>query len=243
MRNPVPAARVLALLPIAVRSRLEELLAALHEATGPTLEAVVAYGSAVRGGYVPDRSDVNLAIVLQDDAPEILDARSAPLRVARAAARVSAILLRMDELARAADVFPLLYDDIRGCHSLLTGRDVFSDLVIHDEHRRLRIEQELREASLQLRQIVTSDGVSSELLAVPLARMTKKVRGPLHALLLLQGRRIDDSLADVLRVAAESWGADSAALLSPDRAPHETLRALRRVLDGAIHEADVLRAS
>lgn len=242
-RKPEPAARVLALLPIAVRSRVEELTATLQKVLGPELEAIVAYGSAVRGGYVPDRSDVNLAIVLHSDTPATLEKVGAPLRLARAAARVNAILLHSDELARAADVFPLLYDDIRGCHSVLAGRDPFSDLVIHDEHRRLRVEQELREARIQLRQIVTSDGVTSSLLAMPLTRIAKKVRSPLHALLLLQQRTLNDTFADVMRVAGETWRGDVPALLSAERDPAATLAALRAVLDGAIRDADALRTA
>jgi predicted nucleotidyltransferase len=243
MRKPVPAARVLGLLPVQVRSRVEELVASLQKSLGPGLDAVVCYGSAVRGGYVADKSDVNLAVVLADDAPATLEKIAPALRVARAAARVNAILLRTDELARSSDVFPLLYDDIRGCHSVLAGRDVFSDLVIHDKHRRLRVEQELREAQVQLRQIVTSDGVAAPLLAVAVARITKKIRGPLHALLSLMGKKLDDELPNVLRVAGETWHGDVAALVSPEREPRAALAALRSVLDGAVKDADVVRAA
>ena len=42
------------------------------------------------------------------------------------------------EIARSADVFPLLFDDVRRCHSVLYGSDPFATLVIQKEHIRLR---------------------------------------------------------------------------------------------------------
>ena len=67
--------------------------------------------------------------------------------MARASARIEVMILHRDEIPRAADVFPLLYDDVRSCHAVLHGSDPFAQLVVHDEHRRLRIEQELGSAA------------------------------------------------------------------------------------------------
>ena len=40
------------------------------------------------------------------------------------------------------------------CHAVVFGRDPFEKLVIAPQHRRLRIEQELREARITLRRAV-----------------------------------------------------------------------------------------
>ena len=148
--------------------------------------------------------------------------------------------LTSDEVKRAADVFPLLYADIRACHSVLFGADAFKDLVIVDEHRRLRIEQELREARIELRRIVATEGLSGPTLAAPLARTIKKLRGPLSALLALKGKEVDDDLASVLRGATSVWREDTTVLLSPQHDPNAALRVLRKIVDAAIEDVDSL---
>jgi hypothetical protein len=234
---------VLALLPITARTRLEELVASLQKLLGGELVSVIVHGSAVRGGYSVAESDVDLVVVLDDDAPEKLERIGPALRIARAAARIECLILDTEEIPQAADVFPLLYDDIRACHAVLHGIDPFADLHIEDQHRRLRIEQELRDARIRLRRVVASEGLAGPTLAGPLARRIKQVRSPLHALLALVGRDVKDDLAAVLTASADRWRADAAALLSPQRDPNAALRSLRTVLDGAVAEVDKLEVA
>ena len=188
--------------------------------------------------------DVNLALVVIRDSAETLDKIGPALRLARAAVRVETLILRHDELQRAADVFPLLYDDIRKCHSVLAGVDVFSSLEIHDEHRRLRVEQELRDARVQLRGIVVGDGILGSTINAPLSRLIKAVRCPLHVLLewklASSGRKIKDDTASVMLAAGETWGGDTSSLTSPERNPSEAMRALRTILEGAVDDVDRL---
>ena len=134
-RKPVPAASVFAMLPINVRTRVEELIASLSKTLGGSLDAVVAYGSAVRGGYDANTSDVDVVLLLKADSPELLESIGPALRLARAAARVETIILTSDEVKRAADVFPLLYADIRACHSVLCARRSSFCLRDHDPTR------------------------------------------------------------------------------------------------------------
>ncbi|HEY4224129.1 MAG TPA: nucleotidyltransferase domain-containing protein [Myxococcota bacterium] len=239
----VPPASVLAILPIAVRSRVEELVAGLQQALGSELKSVIAFGSAVRGGFDPAHSDVDLVIALQHDLPELLDKIGPLLRMARAAARVECVILLHDEIEHAADVFPLMYDDIRACRSILFGDDPFATLFVADEHRRLRIEQELRDARIRLRRIVAGEGLAGPALGGAVAARIKLLRSPLHALFDLVGKEIKDDLTTVLRVAGDRWGADASALLSPTRDAVAALRALRRVLDGAVDEVDALQVA
>ncbi len=89
------------------------------------------------------------------------------------------MVLKHDNIAAASDVFPLLYDDVRQRHVVLSGSDPFVDLKIKDTHRRLRIEQELREARIRMRRAVV-DALGSEAdIAGAVARKVKQIRGPL----------------------------------------------------------------
>jgi len=134
-------------LPSAVEGRLGELAGTLRSQLGDNLVSLLVFGSAVRGGWAQGRSDVDLVLVLREPSHDALLSISNTLTVARTALRFEAVILSADEISRAADVFPLFYDDIRSCHVLLAGKDVFADLEISDKHRRLRIEQELRAAT------------------------------------------------------------------------------------------------
>jgi predicted nucleotidyltransferase len=243
MKTAVPAASVLAVLPVAVRNRLEDLCRSLQQLLGERLSAVLVHGSAVRGGYRPNTSDVDVVIVLTDDAPDKLELIGPALRLARASARIECMILLRDEIPRAADVFPLLYDDIRRCHSLLYGTDAFAELVIHDEHRRLRIEQELRDARIRLRRLIAAEGVDADAAVGPLQKKLHQLRSPLFALLSLQKHGARDDLESVLHGIGRLLKVDATPLLTPARDPRKATLALVALLDAAIRDVDTLDVS
>jgi hypothetical protein len=148
------------------------------------------------------------------------------------------MLLVEREIPRAADVFPLFYDDIRACHVLLSGSDPFADLVISDHHRRLRIEQELREASIRLRRAVVDAAGSMPHVSGVVERKLKQVRGPLLALLTLKGKACEPQLPAVLAAAGEAYGLD----VGPLRRIREDARAahgaLVKLLTAAADDVD-----
>jgi predicted nucleotidyltransferase len=227
-------------LPATIKTKLQELRDALVGALGDDLQALIVYGSAVRGGFVEGRSDLDLLIVLRHDDRALLEKIGGAILLARTSARIESMLLRGDELAKAADVFPLLFDDVRSRHALLYGTDPFAGLAISDAHRRLRIEQELREARIRLRLVLSEAPLLPRLLNGAVARKVKQLRSPLHALLRLRGRTVDDATAAVVREACTLYEADAEAILRFDEAPEEAYDALTRLLDAAIADVDAL---
>ncbi|WP_434046439.1 MULTISPECIES: nucleotidyltransferase domain-containing protein [Sorangium] len=225
-------------LPAPVQARLTELKESLERTLGDELACLLVYGSAARGGYREGQSDVDLMVVLNEATREGLDAIANALRIARYAARIEAMILTVAEIPRAADVFPLLYDDIRRCHVLLSGRDPFSALVIDGKNRRLRVEQELREAQIRLRRAVVDGLGSDEALRGAVFRKVKQIRGPLHALLGLHGIDGDDDLATVLAGAGKHLGVDVAPLQRVHEAPGAAYEALAALLARAVDDVD-----
>jgi predicted nucleotidyltransferase len=226
----------------AAQAPLEELKRGLEQALGADLTALVVYGSAVRGGYDPKSSDIDVIVVLRDTSLHNLTACSDPLLLARHRSRVEAMVLKADEIARSADVFPLFYDDVRSRHVVLSGNDPFAGVQIADEHRRLRIEQELREAKIRLRRAVVDTQGAEAALGGVVARKVKQLRGPLHALARLQGRGGDDAIEAVYAEVGRAYRIDAAPLLDVARDPAAAHAALRQVLDAAIEDADRLGA-
>jgi predicted nucleotidyltransferase len=230
---------IVALLPTPVRRSLEQLVAALQDRLGGSLSAVIVHGSAVRGGYVAGRSDVDLIIVVRRASRAALEAAGPALQLARAQARIECMILDEAEIAGAADVFPLLYDDVRATHVALVGDDPFAGLHIADEHRRLRIEQELRDARIRLRRLVAdAAGGPADALVGPLMHKLKQLRSPLHALLRLRGDSCRDDLETVLRHAGTQFGVDDLVLFRARESPGPAIDALAVLLDRAIAVVD-----
>lgn len=227
-------------LPAAARGHVESLRDALLQAQGDNLAALLVYGSAVRGGWEEGRSDIDVVVVLHDTALPRLVACANPLLLARHRGRVEAMVLRLSEIDPASDVFPLFYDDIRSRHVLAAGQDPFGSLQISDAHRRLRIEQELREVRIRLRRAVVDAMGDEKAMAGAIDRKVKQLRGPLHALLCLRGVTCDDALPAVIAASGRAWSLDTAPLLRVTEAPPEAHAALRALLDAAIADVDRL---
>jgi hypothetical protein len=225
-------------LPSTTRARLDELASAVQKALGADLVSLLVHGSAVHGGFREKESDVDVIIVLAAAPRQKLEAISNALHVARNAARIECMLLVREEIARAADAFPLFYSDIARCHLVLAGSDPFAGLEISPKHLRVRIEQELREAQIRLRRAVTDARGAKDLLAGAVVRKVRQIRSPLRALLGMRGDACDDDLAGVLAAASKAYGVEAKALARASESPGEAHAALVALLDAAIADID-----
>lgn len=222
-----------------VQKKVDELVAALRSAHGEGLVAVLAHGSAVRGGWQPG-SDVDLVIVLREASRATLERSANAVQGARWAARIEAMILVEDEIPRAADVFPVFYAELQQHHELLHGRDPFEGLRIERHHLRLRVEQELREAQIRLRRAVVDALGSKEALAGVTARKLKQVRSPLRALLSLSSVDVASDLASVLAASCKALDVQAAPLERIDAEPGAAHAALVTLLDRAIARVDAM---
>ncbi len=228
------------LLPASVKTALDALVEALRTALGDGLVAVLVFGSVARREYRPGDSDVDVCLVLRATDQASLRAIANPLVLARNSARIEAVILRDDEIGRAADAFPIFYDDIRRAHVTLHGQDPFASLEIAREHKRLRVEQELREAQIRLRRAAVDGLFAERALRGAVTRKLRQLRSPLRALLELQGLEAPDELEALLDVLARRWGLSPGSLLDPRASAAEAHAALVAVLDRGVDEIDRL---
>ena len=228
-KDAAPESAGVEVLPAHVRERLQEFTKSLEAVLGDDLVGILVHGSVVRGEYRPGESDVDVIVILETADFARLEAIGNAMQIARYSARIEAMILEESEIAGATDVFPLLYDEIKQHHILLAGRDPFAAVVVHDTHRRLRIEQELREAQIRLRRAVTDAVGAPEAIGGAVARKVKQVRAPLHALLALKGIACATDLPSVLAKLSEVYGVDVAPLHTARETPdlaHDALVAL-----------------
>jgi predicted nucleotidyltransferase len=225
-------------LPDRVDRALGALLAALESKLEGDLVAVLAHGSAVRGGYDEARSDVDLVVVIERDDLDRLERIAPDVALARTSARIECMILRRSEIARAADVFPLSFDDLGAEGVVLWGNNPFLGLRFDDEHRRLRIEQELRNARIRLRVGITDASAGLLDRAALVAQKLRQIRSPLYALLRRAGKLPSRDLKSVIAAAGAQLGVDTTALFRARESPRPALRLLAELLDAAIAHID-----
>jgi predicted nucleotidyltransferase len=230
-------------LPAGVRERLAEFTKNLETALGDDLVGILVHGSVVRGEYRPGESDVDVVVVLERADFAQLDSIGNAMQLARYSARIEAMILTESEIAGASDAFPLLYDEIKQRHILLTGRDPFAAVEVHDTHRRLRIEQELREAQIRLRRAVTDAFGAREAIGGAVVRKIKQVRAPLHALLALKGVACECDLPSILAKVGETYGVDVAPLRAARESPDVAHATLVALLTKAIDDVNAMETA
>lgn len=222
-------------LPDPVAARLDQLVQSLRDILGDKLAAIVAHGSATRGEY-REASDVDLAIVVSADDLATLAAIGPALELARFSARIEAIIVTRDEIAQSSDCFPLFYGDLADGVAL-HGKNPFVELEIAAVHKRLRIEQELREVRIRMRRVAT-DLSNQPMFANAIDRKIKQARSPLRALLALRGRAVAADLGGVLDAACTEFSGDVVALKRVREDARAAYRALCDLIDHALKIVD-----
>lgn len=222
------------------RDGVEALARAVEEAAGADLASVVVHGSATRGDWVDGKSDLDVIIVLAEERREVLERLAEPLALARAQHRIEAMILVEREIPRAADVFPLFYEDLCAARAVVRGRDPFAAITIAPEHRRLRVEQELRDLRIRLRRAVTDARGDRRYLGGLVERKVKQLRAPLRSLLSLLGVEAGLRLDVVLAKACKRFRVDAADLGRASSDPLRAHDALATLLDRAIETVDTL---
>ncbi len=121
------------------------------QAFGDRLVCLALYGSAANEAFIPGRSNVNFAVVLERVTVEDLKRMQRLLPAWHRLGVVTPLLIDLDFLEHARDVFPIELEDIRSSHRVLAGSDVFAQLRIDTTDLRRQLEQEGRSKLLRLR--------------------------------------------------------------------------------------------
>lgn len=226
-----------------VRGKVDDFTVQLITAIGSDLAAVVVHGSSVRGGYREGQSDIDVVVVLERDSRATLEAAGDVLAKARSTYGIEAMIVTAQEIDGAADVFPLLYDDLGRESVCVHGGNPFARIVVSDAHRRLRIEQELRECRIRLRRAASEARGERIVLRRAVWQRLRQVRSPLAALLRLRGETSGEDVDAVIARSSQLHDLDSAHLVGEIDDPFAAYEALCSLLDRAIAYVDELETS
>jgi predicted nucleotidyltransferase len=190
--------------------KLTELTGRLKEALGATLESVILYGSAARGDFHEEHSDLNVLCVAQTLAVAELK-RLAPVVQwwTRKEEEPAPLFFTHNELRESADVFAIELLDMQKDHRVLFGKDAVKDIVVPMNLHRVQVEHELRTTLLKLRQHFLYSGGEERELAGVLAKSISSVTTLLRHVLVAQGEAVPETREKVFARVEEMTGTDA----------------------------------
>lgn len=133
---------------------------------GSQAEAVLLYGSAVRGEFLPGRSNLNVLLFMASYEVALLKKYTGIHKRWSKEQIVVPLFLTTGDLQSAATVFPLEYQDIQDCHRLLWGQDPFVGFKVDSRHLAGEVLQALRGNLLRVRQRLVEGGGTEEAMTI-----------------------------------------------------------------------------
>ncbi|HEX6477014.1 MAG TPA: hypothetical protein VF005_07040 [Acidimicrobiales bacterium] len=201
-------------LPADIVTAVDRLVDEMIRRLGASLRCLLIYGGIARGRYRVGQSDVNLMLIVDDATAERVDSIAEPLRAGWLEARVRPYIVAQTELAALAEVFPTLVLDIQRYNVVVQGTNLLSEVTVDTEDLRRRVEQELANIALRLRNRQAS--VRGNVLATTAAliQAARPLALALGGLLQVAGHPLpsEDRSATLYAEAAKVFGLDANAL-------------------------------
>ncbi len=195
-----------------VDGALDSLAVELESALGTAFSAA-AYGSVVRGDWLPGRSDVNVIVVLDDASPANLARLTPAVKAWHERGFTPPLFIARAEWARAADVFPIEITDMQLAHRVLHGEDPIAAITVDQKDLRRAIEGELRGKLIRLRQAFVRFSTTPALLGGYATTSAPSLLVLLRCTAVLLGRDPGQSASDTLAVMRDVLGPDSEVLV------------------------------
>jgi hypothetical protein len=182
----------------------------LRAAHGGDLVAVLLYGSAATGDAAAGATGARTLVVLKQVLPSDLRAAREPVLEWVEGGHPPPVYFSEEEIANAADVFPIEFLDMMDNRRVLAGRDPFDGLAISTRHLRHQVEFELRGKLIRLRDLyIAASGDPrrlTSLLVESLGTFAKLFRFALR----VSGDADPSDRREALRAAVGRFGLDPA---------------------------------
>ena len=136
----------------------EELVPRLREAFGAELRCVLVYGSAAAGERTPQRSDVNVLVIVDALPLDALDRAGRVMAEWVGAGHPVPLTLTTAEWRSSADVFAIEYADVIERHTILHGALPLDGIAVQPEDIRRELEEQVLGKLLKLRRGIMETG-------------------------------------------------------------------------------------
>ncbi len=152
--------------PSEVQQLLQRYVKETSALLGSQLEGILLYGSAVRGEFLPGRSNINLLLMMSGYDRECLKRYAKSHRRWSREQFVVPLVLTEADLTRPGTVYPLEYLEIQEQHRVLWGRDPFIGMHIDRTHLGYQVRQGIEGNLVRLRQRFIEGGGTEEAIAM-----------------------------------------------------------------------------
>ncbi len=190
---------------------LNRLVDDLRAAYGENLASIVLYGSVAAGDHVELRSDHNLLIALKRISLADLRLSESTLRNWLGLRQPMPVFFTVEELSRAADVFPIEFLQMEKARKILFGSDPFDLVEISPDNLRHQTEYELRTKLIQLRRLYIPASVSVEKLLALMTDSLASFAALFRAVLILHEEEPPVSKPESVRATAALLGLNAAS--------------------------------
>ena len=180
---------------------------------GEQLEGMLLYGSAVRGEFLPERSNLNILLLVSSYDSIVLKQYSALHRKWSKEQILVPLFLTEEELRASAAVFPLEFLEIQEQHRVLGGRDPFIGFQVPTDRLRESVVRGLTSNLLRLRQRYVEGGGTDDATTILLPLSMTSTIPLLRGVQRLLGRPVLAQSDAVINDIAEQLKLDLQGLL------------------------------
>ena len=205
--------RVIEGLPDEIQKLLQTYVKDVKGVFGEQLEGMLLYGSAVRGEFLPGRSNLNILLLVSSYDSAVLKRYSALHRHWSKEQIVVPLFLTEEELHTSAAVFPLEFLEIQEQHRVLGGRDPFIGFHVKIDRLRETVVQGVTSHLLRLRQRYVEGGGSDDATTILLPLSITSLVPLLRGVQRLLGRPVLSHSDAVIKDVAEQLKLDLQGLL------------------------------
>ncbi len=199
-------------LPPEIRETLGKYVKDVSATFGANLQAVVLFGSAARGEFLPGRSNLNLLLQVEKQDLEALGRYARGHRRWAREGIVVPLVVTEAELRSWPEIFPLEHLEFREHHAVLAGRDPFRQTEPASGRLAAACVQEMLGNLLRLRQRVMEGGASPEVIQLLLSMSVTALLPCLRGLVYVKGKPAGRTTDDFLENLASVLGGDCAAV-------------------------------
>jgi hypothetical protein len=210
---------------------LNGLVDDLRAAYGENLASIVLYGSVAVGDQLELRSDRNLLIALKRISLRDLRLSQSTLRNWLSLRQPMPVFFTVEELKRAADVFPIEFLQMEKARKVLFGSDPFELVEISQANLRHQTEYELRTKLIQLRRLYIPASVSVEKLLALMSDSLASFAALFRAVLILHDQEPPVGKPESVRATVR--------LLGLEAAPFEQIFGQRAGTESKLTESEV----
>lgn len=213
MTNMGTTERLIEGLPDDIQKRLQTYGKEVKGVFGEQLEGMLLYGSAVRGEFLPGRSNLNILLLVSSYDSAVLKRYSSLHRQWSKEQVVVPLFLTEEELHMSATVFPVEFLEIQEQHRVLLGRDPFIGFHVKTDRLREAVVQGLTSHVLRLRQRYVEGGGGNDATTMLLSLSITSTLPLLRGVQRLLGRPVLSRSDAVIADVAEQLKLDLLSLL------------------------------